>query len=236
MALRRDSASRRGPRAGLMSSCVQLHPSEQAFWDTSMLFAVCFRRSKGAPGQAHLSDQWWRAGVNLPRWPSRLALCGGGSLWSGEQRRPEVGARSAHPKLTRRNCLTKASEASGGSFSARPQAEQRNEVAAKRRPLQCETPSHNASRDAQNNRATSQRTSTTRRLQTTAAIRLNANTYLSRTCVSRTCRSARRSSSGPAGQRSRGRSRPGSWFGHRRWSTAGRGRAGCGCQRATRGS
>ncbi len=40
---------------------------------------------------------------------------GGGDFWGDEQRRLGVGARSAHPKLTRRACLSVANEVSAAS-------------------------------------------------------------------------------------------------------------------------
>lgn len=69
---------------------------------------------------------------------ARQACSVGGDLWSGEERSPEVGARSAHPHLIRRGCLNGANAVSKVSSAARPQDEHRSGVAAKRRPLQRE--------------------------------------------------------------------------------------------------
>jgi len=55
---------------------------------------------------------------------ARQAAPGGGDFWGDEQRRTGVGARSAHPKLTRRVCLSVVSAANAASLAARPQAEQ----------------------------------------------------------------------------------------------------------------
>ena len=82
------------------------------------------------------------------RWHSRQAAPGGGSLWSGEEHSPGVGARSALRPLTRRDCLTAVSAANAGSFATRPQGEHRSAVVAKRRPLQREQPPGAACRDA----------------------------------------------------------------------------------------
>jgi hypothetical protein len=65
---------------------------------------------------------------------------GGGDFWGDEQRRPGVGARGAHPRLTRRGCLSAVSAANEASSAARRQAEQRSGVGASLRPPQHEPP------------------------------------------------------------------------------------------------
>ena len=57
---------------------------------------------------------------------------------------------SAHPKLTRRVCLSVVSAANAASLAARPQAEQHSAVGAKRRPPQHEPPAGAACRAAPN--------------------------------------------------------------------------------------
>ena len=69
---------------------------------------------------------------------ARQAVPGRGDFWGDEQRRPGVGARSAHRHLTRRGCLNGANEVSKVSSAARHQGEQRSAVEAQRRPLQHE--------------------------------------------------------------------------------------------------
>jgi len=96
-------------------------------------------------GPLHGSDvrcenQCWR--------PSRHAAPARGDLWSDEKRRPGVGARSALRELTRRVSSTTASEASRGSYAARPQAEHRSGVGATRRPLHHESLAGAACREA----------------------------------------------------------------------------------------
>ncbi len=54
-------------------------------------------------------NQWWQGGRRHP------VGSGGGDFWGDEQRRLGVGARSAHPKLTRRACLSVANEVSAAS-------------------------------------------------------------------------------------------------------------------------
>ena len=78
---------------------------------------------------------------------SRWVAPGGGEFCGDEKRTPGVGARSALPQLTRRDCLNEASAASGVSFATRPQAEHRSGVGAQRRPPQHEPPAGSACRD-----------------------------------------------------------------------------------------
>jgi len=80
---------------------------------------------------------------------SRQAVSGGGDLWSDEDRRSGVGARSALRKLTRRNCLSAVSEANVASSATRSLAENRSEVGAQRRPRKHEPPAGTAWRDAE---------------------------------------------------------------------------------------
>src|SRR5450755_1022922 len=69
---------------------------------------------------------------------SRQAVPGGGDFCGDEKRRTGVGARSALRRLTRRVCSNAANEVSVVSYAARPQAEHRSGVGAKRRPPQHE--------------------------------------------------------------------------------------------------
>ncbi len=80
--------------------------------------------------------------------PSRRAVPAGGDLWSDEDRRQGVGARSALRRLTRRNCLSAVSAANAASSATRPLAENRSAVGAKRRPRNHEPPAGTAWRDA----------------------------------------------------------------------------------------
>jgi hypothetical protein len=81
--------------------------------------------------------------------PARRAVPAGGDLWSDEDRRPGVGARSALRRLTRRNCLSATNEVSEASSATRPLAENRSAVGAVRRPRNHEPQAGTAWRDAQ---------------------------------------------------------------------------------------
>jgi hypothetical protein len=59
---------------------------------------------------------------------SRQRGPGGGDVGSGEKRSGRVGARSAHPRLTRRRCLSAAPEGRVASSTARPGREHRSGV------------------------------------------------------------------------------------------------------------
>ena len=78
------------------------------------------------------------------------AVPGGGAVCGDEERRFEVGARSALRQLTCRGCLNGANEESAVSSAARPRAEHRSAVGAKRRPPQPASPPGTACRDAAN--------------------------------------------------------------------------------------
>lgn len=60
--------------------------------------------------------------------PSRERGPGGGDVGSGEKRSGRVGARSAHPRLTRRRCLSAAAQGREASSTARPGREHRSGV------------------------------------------------------------------------------------------------------------
>ena len=79
---------------------------------------------------------------------ARQALPAGGDFCGGAERSLGVGARSAHPHLTRRVCLSRVSEANAASSAARLQGEHHSEVGAKRRPPQHEPPAGSACRAA----------------------------------------------------------------------------------------
>ncbi len=101
---------------------------------------------------------------------SRQAVPAGGDLWSDEDRRPGVGARSAQRRLTRRNCLSAVSAANEASSATRPLTENRSAVGAKRRPRKHEPPAGTAWRDAKTLRACGlARTDTPTREQASAA-------------------------------------------------------------------
>ena len=80
--------------------------------------------------------------------PSRQAAPGGGDLWSDEDRRPGVGARSALRGLTRHSCLSAVSKANAASSATRPLAENRSAVGAQRRPRKPEPSAGTVWRDA----------------------------------------------------------------------------------------
>ena len=65
-----------------------------------------------------------------PSLASRQAVAVRGDLWVGEERSPWVGARSAHPYLTRRRWLSAANEVSAASSAARPKGEHHSAVGA----------------------------------------------------------------------------------------------------------
>ena len=108
------------------------------------------RRSRGAlqPARTRLCNGHWLSPTKTPAVAARQAVPGGGdfcgdekvspdenspvdcsrlangrSSWTGAacKASPEVGARSAHPHLTRRGCLSGVSEANVASSAARPQ-------------------------------------------------------------------------------------------------------------------
>ncbi len=65
---------------------------------------------------------------------SRQVVPGGGDFGGDEKRSAGVGARSAHPELTRRVCSNAANAVSAVSYAARPQGEHRSAVGAFGRP------------------------------------------------------------------------------------------------------
>ena len=86
--------------------------------------------------------------ANTRSWPSRQAAPGVGDFCGDEEHRLGVGARSALRQLTCRGCLNAANEVSVVSSAARPRAEHRSGVGAKRRPPQHEPAPGAACRDA----------------------------------------------------------------------------------------
>jgi hypothetical protein len=86
---------------------------------------------KGVPRQAFAGNPVVR---DEREEPSRQAVPAGGDLWSDEDRRTGVGARSALRELTRRNCLSATNAVSEASSATRPLAENRSAVGAVRRP------------------------------------------------------------------------------------------------------
>jgi len=80
--------------------------------------------------------------------PERQVAPGGGDFCGDEERRAEVGARSALRELTRGGCLNAANAVSEVSSAARPRTEHRSAVGAKRRPPQHEPAPGAACRDA----------------------------------------------------------------------------------------
>ena len=106
------------------------------------------RRSKGALQPARTRLRVWPRLFpgRTTTGSARQAVPGGGDFCGDEKRSPEVGARSAHPHLTRRGCLSGVSAANVASSAARPQDEHRSGVGAKRRPPQHEPPPGTACR------------------------------------------------------------------------------------------
>lgn len=125
-----------------MSVPVSSRDSCRAFVDWS---------GKGAPGRAFAGSTVLRPASDEP---SRQAVAGGRDLWSDEDRRAGVGARSAPTFLTRRSCLSAANAVSEASSAPRPLTENRSAVGAQRRPRNHEPPPSSAWRDAQALRAT----------------------------------------------------------------------------------
>ncbi len=109
------------------------------------------RRAATCPG-APLQVRRWIANAHHRSWTSRQAVPGRGDLWGGEEHRAGVGARSALRGLTRRGCPSAVSAANVASCAARPQAEHRSEVGARRRPPQHEPLPGAACRDAPSQR------------------------------------------------------------------------------------
>ena len=103
----------------------------------------------GLPGRA-FAGKWWLVFIGSEQAvAARQALSARGDLWGGEERSPEVGARSAHQHLTRRRCSNAANEVSAVSSATRAQDEHRSGVGAKRRPPQREPMAENACRAEQ---------------------------------------------------------------------------------------
>jgi hypothetical protein len=100
---------------------------------------------KGVPRQAFAGNPVVR---DEREEPSRQAVPAGGDLWSDEDRRTGVGARSALRRLTRRNCLSATNAVSEASSATRHLAENRSAVGAQRRPRNHEPPVGTAWRDA----------------------------------------------------------------------------------------
>ena len=114
------------------------------------------RRAATCPGAPlRMQRMVWRC-EHQYRWTSRQAAPGRGDLWGGEEHRTGVGARSALRGLTRRTCPSAVSAANVASCAARPQAEHRSGVDAKRRPLHHEPLPGPACRDAPDQRVTRQ--------------------------------------------------------------------------------
>ncbi len=80
--------------------------------------------------------------------PERRAAPGGGDFCGDEERRAEVGARSALRDLTCRSCLSAVSAANEASSAAPPWTEHHSAVDAQHRPPQHEPPPGAARRDA----------------------------------------------------------------------------------------
>jgi hypothetical protein len=99
---------------------------------------------KGVPRQAFAGNPVVR---DEREEPSRQAVPAGGDLWSDEDRRTGVGARSALRRLTRRNCLSATNAVSEASSATRPLSENRSAVGAVRRPRNHEPPAGTAWRD-----------------------------------------------------------------------------------------
>ncbi len=103
---------------------------------------------RGLSGHAFAGTTVARIECNTREESSRQAMPAGGDLWSGEKRRAAVGARSALRELTRRSCLSAASEANEASSAPRLRIEHRSEVGATRRPRNHEPAAGTAWRDA----------------------------------------------------------------------------------------
>ena len=111
---------------------------------------------QAAPGGGDLcGDEEVSRDSNSPE--DCLCLANGRASWPGAacKARLGVGARSALRCLTRRGCLSAVSAANVASSAARPRAEHRSAVGAKRRPPQHEPPPGAACRDARTLRESS---------------------------------------------------------------------------------
>jgi len=105
----------RGMRAGII-----VEPLGSALIHSLQASPQFCNREASSPRVRHiiLSDH----GLSRRRGP------GGGDVGSGEKRRGRVGARSAHPRLTRRRCLSAAAQGREASSTARPGREHRSGV------------------------------------------------------------------------------------------------------------
>lgn len=109
---------------------------------------------RNLPGRAFAETAALLA-ANTTTVAARQAVPGGGDFCGGEERKFEVGARSAHQHLTRRHCLSAVSKANAASLSTRPRTEHHSAVDAQHRPPQHEPAPGTACRAASNLHASS---------------------------------------------------------------------------------
>ncbi len=145
---------------------------------TSPVLLGALQARRGLPEHAFAGNAVVRDAAEEP---SRQVVSAGGDLWSDEDRRPGVGARSALRELTRLNCLSVTNEVSEASSATRPLAENRSAVGAKRRPRNHEPPAGTACRGA----ATLPASESPRAVQVTHDKRLQLPQRASRRALSR---------------------------------------------------
>jgi hypothetical protein len=90
----------------------------------------CFTTANRGLSSYSPPDAFARAPAAL-HWSSRQRGAAGGDFGGGEKRSGRVGARSAHPKRTRRRCLSAAHAVREASSAARPGHEHRSGVGHK---------------------------------------------------------------------------------------------------------
>ena len=114
---------------------------------TSLPLLGAIEALRGLSGRA-FAKRRLLSSATTPNGTARRAMPAGGDLWGGEERSPDVGARSALRGLTHRGCLNGANAVRAVSSAMRHRGEHRSEVGATRRPPQCEPPAGTACRAA----------------------------------------------------------------------------------------
>ncbi len=128
-----EARSARGPRA-LCSSAPQRRPPT---CPSAPLRKRC-RCSTGEPTRSRCGSGLLVFVANPPPVAARQAVPGRGDFWGGEERRPEVGARSALRRLTRRRCLNAALRSKRSEFGDATSGRAPQRSRCTHRPLQHE--------------------------------------------------------------------------------------------------
>ncbi len=156
MTKRAARAALKGPFLGIAEA--HRSPPERSFAERLLVFGAAANTNATSseaitgcePPRCYFDGGYFvfTVATNRNTTSSRESVPGGGDFCGGEERRAEVGARSALRKLTHCGCPSVESEANKASSAVRPRTEHRSAVAAKRRPPQHEPPPGTDSRDA----------------------------------------------------------------------------------------